>query len=351
MKVIALVVGVACGFVVPVFAQQTVVSAKRDFNAYPNVLPPEVPKEVAAAIKAAANIKNVIPVTKTESFGQQIIKADEIVFDANSRLVFTNMQAPWVAIAAKKIRFRDPGSYSFIERDMEVVSGAAGNVGVVGAKGADDYGETGRRGNDGHPGGSGGPGGKGQTLQVPDLYVIAEVLIDEKNQEIPAGLLNLALLVRGIDGGIGGVGGRGGNGGNAGNGKEGATSVIDCKEGPGPGGDGGAAGKGGMGGPGGNGGNGGNVIFVSLQRGADTFTYSRVNNQGGLAGLGGRGGAPGSPGAGGKGAGRNGWCGPSGPGSPGPYPTPSNLGDGKPGADGAKGQMFVISVKDLGPYF
>jgi hypothetical protein len=324
---------------------------KKDVSDYTNGLTPEIPKEVADAIKASPNIRNVIPITGSESFGQQIIKADEIVFDAGSRLIFTNLKAPWIAIVAKRIKFRDPLNYSFIERDMNVRNGATGRTGNTGQRGADDYGETNRRGNDGHPGGTGGNGTVGERLQLPTIYIIAERLIDDRNQEIPAGLLNLAVLARGIDGGIGGSGGRGGDGGNAGNGKEGASGAFDCKEGPGPGGNGGTAGMGGGGGDGASGGSGGTIIFVSLQRGADTFSYSRVNNQGGLGGVAGRGGAPGNPGNGGGGAGRNGWCGPSGPGSPGGFPSPVNLGDGATGANGIKGEMYVIALKDLSLFF
>jgi hypothetical protein len=301
---------------------------KRDVSANANTLTPEIPKEVADSIKSAPVIRSVIPITGSESFGQQIIKADEIVFDAGSRLVVTNLKAPWIAIAARRIKFRDPLSYSFIERDMSVRSGAVGRAGTIGQRGADDLGETNRRGNDGHPCGTGGNGTPGERLQLPTIFIIAEQLLDDRNQEIPAGLLNLGVLARGIDGGSGGPGGAGGDGGNAGNGKEGADTPFECREGPGPGGNGGTAGMGGRGGDGGIGGNGATIIFVSLQRGADTFSYSRVNNQGGLGGLGGRGGSPGQPGRGGGGAGRNGWCGPSGPGSPGGFPAPVNLGDG-----------------------
>jgi hypothetical protein len=335
-----------------VYAQQSPpVFITRDLSAFVAATTPDVPKEVAAAIKAAPAIKQVIPVTGTESFGQQVIKADEIVFDSGAHLVFTNLGAPWIAIVAHRFKFRDPLSYSFIERDMNVRAGADGAQGAQGARGADDFGETNRRGNDGHPGGPGGPGGVGKTVQLPTLYIIAEKLLDDKDKEIPAGILNLAVLARGIDGGNGGIAGRGGDGGHAGNGKEGATGPFDCKEGPGPGGNGGTAGMGGHGGDGGAGGNGGTVIFVALKPASEAFSYSRVNNQYGLGGNFGRGGSPGNPGAGGGGAGRNGWCGPSGPGSPGAFPNPVNLGDGNPGANGTKGEMYVITLANLGAFF
>ncbi|MBA1139307.1 hypothetical protein [Mesorhizobium neociceri] len=310
-----------------------------------------MPQEVIDAVKATPTVQAVLPIHNSETFAQQVIKADDIVFDAGAHMVFTNLTAPWVAIVAHRIKFRDPFGYSFIERDMGVQAGAAGQDGDAGAKGADDFGERNRRGNDGHPGGAGGSGGPGETIQLPIVYIIAEKLLDDHDKEIPAGILNLAVLVRGIDGGTGGSGGRGGNGGHAGNGKQGATSLFDCKEGPGPGGNGGTSGPGGKGGPAGNGGSGATVIFVSLPTGGETFSYARVNNQGGLPGLVGRGGAPGTPGPGGGGAGRNGFCGSSGPGSSGSYPNPANLGDGDPGVGGSKGEMYVIKMKDLGGFF
>ncbi|MEY9750161.1 hypothetical protein ABIF65_009535 [Bradyrhizobium japonicum] len=355
MKSLLLGTSLLVAFTPSAFAESIFVDrgaiVSRDVSESDVVAPPEVPKEIADAIKAAPKIRNVIPITNSETFTQQVIKADEIVFDKNSHLVLANFSYPWVAIAAKNLKFRDASAYSFIERDMSVRAGTDGRQGSPGLRGPDDYGETNRRGNDGHPGQPGGLGGSGGFITLPTIYIIAEKLLDDKNKEIPPGILNLAVLVRGVDGGAGGPGGRGGDGGHAGNGKEGASGAFDCHEGPGPGGNGGAAGPGGHGGNGGNGGAGATIVFVSLKRGADTFSYSRVNNQGGLGGLGGRGGSPGTPGGGGGGAGRNGWCGPSGPGSPGDYPNPANLGIGSPGSEGGKGEMFVVAVKNLDPYF
>ncbi|MCU4180588.1 hypothetical protein [Bosea sp. BH3] len=319
----------------------------RDLSNGPIGLPPQIPKKIADSIKSAPNIKDILPITGSESFNQQIIKAEDIVFDKDSKLIIKNLSNEWIAIAARRIKFRDPLTYSFIERDMSMNSAPDGRAGATGPRGADRPGETNRRGNNGDPGGPGGTGEPGATRQLPTIYIIAEQLLDENSKPIPPGILNLALIVRGFDGGMGGAGGRGGDGGNAGNGKEGADSLFDCKEGPGPGGDGGAAGMGGMGGAAGNGGAGATLVFVSLKQGAETFSYSRVNNQGGRAGLPGRGGPPGLPGRQGDGAPRNGWCGPSGPGSPGSYPNPANLGNGSIGQDGPKGEMFIVSVTSL----
>jgi hypothetical protein len=346
----ALLACTSASFAENLFVERSAISSK-DMSELDLAVPAEVPKEIADAIKASPKIKSVIPITNSESFSQQVIKADEIVFDKGAHLILSNFSYPWVAIVTKTLKFRDDSAYSFLERDMSVRTGADGQAGAQGSKGADNFGETNRRGNDGNPGGAGGMGGGGKTVTLPTVYVIAEKLLDDKGKEIAPGILNLAVLMRGIDGGAGGQGGRGGDGGHAGNGKEGATGPFDCHEGPGPGGNGGTAGSGGRGGAGAAGGAGATLVFVSLKRGAETFSYSRVNNQGGLGGIGGRGGSPGTPGGGGGGAGRNGWCGPSGPGSPGDYPNPANAGYGLPGSDGAKGEMFTIAVKNLDPYF
>src|SRR5450756_1544422 len=249
----------SASFAEDAFVARSAVST-RDVSEGDSVAPPEIPKEIAAAIKAAPKIRSVIPITNSESFSQQVIKADEIVFDGNAHLVLNNFSYPWVAIATKSLKFRDASAYSFIERDMSVRAGSDGQPGAQGVKGADDFGETNRRGNDGHPGLPGGMGSNGKSIALPTVYVIAEKVLDDKGKEIAPGILNLAVLVRGIDGGAGGQGGRGGDGGHAGNGKEGATGPFDCHEGPGPGGNGGAAGPGGRGGAGAAGGVGATIV-------------------------------------------------------------------------------------------
>lgn len=146
----------------PTFAESIFVDraavTTRDASELEVVAPPEVPKEIADAIKAAPKIKSVIPITKSETFTQQVIKADEIVFDKDAHLALANFSHPWVAIVTKTLKFRDASAYSFIERDMSKPAANNGYVGAVGQKGADDFGETNRRGNNGHPGQPGGAG-------------------------------------------------------------------------------------------------------------------------------------------------------------------------------------------------
>ncbi|WP_315755832.1 MULTISPECIES: hypothetical protein [unclassified Bradyrhizobium] len=308
-----------------------------------------LPPDIAAAIKAAPLTQTLIPISGEEKFAQQIIKADEISFAAGAKLTLTGLNYPYIVVAAQRIKFANPDTYSIIQRDPQAVA-AVGSDGPAGPNGADNPGETNRTGNPGYPGGPGGPAVAGQTRQLPDVYLVAGELSDPKGP-IPAGLLNLVLLFRGIDGGDGGTGGKGGNGGRAGNGKEGATSLFDCKEGGGPGGTGGAAGPGGRGGDAGAGGQGADLVFVTTRPAYEVLSYSRINNVGGRAGLPGRGGSPGNPGPGGKGAPANGWCKGTGGGSPGNFPSPANLGFGNPSPDGAKGTVTAVILPSVGPLF
>lgn len=308
-----------------------------------------LPPDIAAAIKAAPLTQTLIPISGEEKFSQQIIKADEISFAAGAKLTLTGSNYPYVVVAAQRIKFANPDTYSIIQRDPQAMA-AAGSDGPAGANGADHPGETNRTGNPGYPGGAGGSALTGQTRQLPDVYLVAGEIVDPKGP-IPPGVLNLVLLFRGIDGGDGGTGGRGGNGGRAGNGKQGATSPFDCKEGGGPGGTGGAAGPGGRGGDSGAGGNGADLVLVTTKPAYEVLSYSRMNIVGGKAGLPGRGGSPGNPGPGGQGASANGWCKGTGGGSPGSFPSPANLGFGNQAVDGAKGTVTAVILPSVGPLF
>lgn len=312
----------------------------------PSRLPPEIPHEILEAIKKAQKIQTILPISTAEKFSQQVIKADEIVFQSGGRIILTNLDLPWVVIAAQRIKFNFPDTYSFIQRDLGVLAGPSGLGGAAGANRPDTTTETGRTGDPGVAGEQGHLGRGGGRRSVPDIYIITNDFIDPSGP-VPPGILSLALLTPGVDGGQGGDGGNGGNGGRGGPGKEGATTPFDCHEGGGPGGPGGQAGQGGRGGDGGAGSNGGNLIYVSTRAGIDKLSYVRVNNIGGRGGVPGRGGMPGVPGGGGPGAGRNGWCGSTGPGSAGTFPNPASLGSGQPGSDGGKGSVTAIAVASV----
>lgn len=318
--------------------------------AQPAIPTGSLPSEIADAIKNAPLTQTLIPITGDERFNQQIIKANEISFSPGSRLTLTNINAPWIVIAAKTIKFASPTTYSFISRDPTIDSAGRGADGSVGSKGADNPGETGRTGNPGGAGGPGRPGGAGGVLQLPTIYIVVGSFDDPKGP-IPPGVLNLVIFDRGVNGGDGGTGGKGGDGGHAGNGKEGATHLFDCGEGGGPGGTGGTAGPGGRGGDAGPGGNGGNIVFVVTQQAYNDLSFFTINNVGGQSGTPGHGGPVGYPGQGGGGANSNGYCQATHSGPSGAYPSPSNLGDGSTAQDGAKGSVTAAIIPVVPQFF
>jgi hypothetical protein len=307
-----------------------------------------LPADVLTAIQNATSTKTIYPVTGNETFRDQILKADEIVFDSGATLTLTGLDKPWIVLIAKRWKFADPKNMVKISRGSRFAG--AGSDGSAGTDGLDRPGETNRRGNDGDPGQAGYSGGRGGTSQLPKIYLVGGAFTSPSGDPLP-GSLRLTLGFAGIAGGDGGEGGRGGNGGNAGNGKEGATSAFDCKEGPGPGGNGGNAGTGGAGGDGGRGGDGANITYIALADGIEQLSYARVVNVEGYGGTGGRPGRAGKAGNGGGGASSNGWCGPSGPGYPGDFPKPADFGQGENGSDGKKGVVTAITVSSLSPIF
>lgn len=309
-----------------------------------------LPPAVIDAIKAAAIVKTIYPVTGTEYFDGDVLKADEIVFASGSRLVLRGVNRPWIAIVAKKVKFADVTAWSRIERDMSAVSGPDGSSGPNGANGGRGQDDIGRAGGPGGAGGDGGTGAAGQTRGLPHIYFIAGEVTSPDSTPLP-GYLRLSLLFPGIDGGNGGPGGNGGAGGRGGNGKEGATSLFDCKEGGGPGGTGGSGGRGGRGGRGGDGGAGSNITYMSTAAGIELLPYAKVVNVGGEGGRGGPPGNAGVPGGGGDGGRANGFCGSKPAGSSGSSPNPPTLGTGAPGADGAKGTVTAVTVKSFAPLF
>ena len=332
---------IACGSILNAHAQ-----SPQPANSVGDALP----APVVEAIKAAATVKTIYPVTGTEYFDGDVLKADDIVFSSGSRLILRGTNRPWIAIVAQKVKFADVATWSRIERDMSVTAsrpGDPGSAGPNGARGRDDLNRTGEPGGHGSDGGS---GGAGAAQGMPHIYIIAREFTAPDSSPLP-GYLRLSLLFPGIDGGQGGRGGNGGNGGRGGNGKEGATSAFDCKEGGGPGGNGGNGGRGGQGGRGGNGGTGANITYVSLASGIELLSYAKVLNVGGEGGLGGTPGSPGTPGGGGNGGRQNGWCSAKPDGAGGASPNPPTLGNGARGADGNKGTVTAITVTSFAPLF
>ena len=313
-----------------------------------NNLSDALPADVLAAIQHAVSTKTIYPVTGNETFRDQILKADEIVFDSGASLTLSALDKPWIVLVANRWKFADPRVMVKIARAPR--SSRDGSAGNDGTAGADHLGETNRKGDDGGSGSEGMQGGSGGMVQLPRIYLVGGSFTSPSGDPIP-GSLRLTLDFSGIAGGQGGQGGTGGSGGRAGNGKEGSTSAFDCSDGPGPGGNGGAAGPGGAGGSGGQGGNGADIIYVSLASGIEQLSYARVINVEGYGGIGGRPGRAGRPGNGGAGAPSHGWCGPSGQGYPSDFPNPADMGQGPNGSDGRKGSVTAITVSSLAPLF
>ncbi|HDR2706070.1 hypothetical protein [Enterobacter mori] len=307
-----------------------------------------IPPNVLNALKNATDVKKIFPVNPGERFDGQVLKADEIIFAPGATLTLTNTSAPFIVISAKRWKFADAEVTTKIM--IAAAQASDGEDGDNGQDGKNGEGEINRRGNDGKPGLPGEPGKNGETSSQPHIYLVAGELTSPNGEPLP-GSLRLAVVASGIDGGNGGTGGKGGNGGRGAPGKKGATSAVDCSSGPGKGGTGGSAGQGGKGGLGGDGANGSDITVVGTRSVNELFSYARIFNDGGFGGRPGRSGLPGKIGLGGIQAGPNGWCKSGQPGDAGDYPEPLDLGDGEAGKDGTKGDVTLVTVKNLSPVF
>lgn len=306
-----------------------------------------LPGDVLEALKRAEKSTTLFAVNPGDTFGGQILKVDELVFAPAGSLTLTARDVPFIVVAAQTWKFADPDSGSAIQVDRTITA-THGGRGSAGAAGANGSGEVGRQGNPGDPGGAGGTGADGETVHRPHIYLLCGAI--QSPDGIPS-YLRLSVVGLGVNGGDGGPGGTGGNGGAGASGKMGATSAFDCKEGAGSGGTGGAAGQGGQGGRGADGGNGADVSVLATADAIELFSYARFIVEGGYGGRPGRSGTPGSVGRGGRGGGTNGWCKPGPTGESGDYPHPVDLGTRGPGNDGERGDIVLVTVKDLKPIY
>lgn len=308
-----------------------------------------LPADVLDALKNAQKNTTLFAVNPGDQFDGQILKVDELVFSPAGSLTLTARNVPFIIVSAQRWKFADPDTGSTVQLDRTITA-RHGTKGADGAQGADGSGEVNRQGNPGAPGGPGGSGGDGERIDRPHLYLICGEIQTPDGKPIP-GYLRLSVVGLGINGGDGGPGGKGGNGGRGAAGKKGATSAFDCKEGAGRGGSGGGAGQGGQGGRGADGGAGADVTVLAKADAIELFSYARFVTEGGYGGRPGRSGTPGSVGAGGRGGTSNGWC-KSGPaGDSGDFPHPIDLGTRGPGQDGDRGDIVLVTVKNLTPIY
>lgn len=306
-----------------------------------------LPAEVLQLIKNSDKISEIYSANNGDFYSKQILKADEIIFQSNATITFTNPNFPFLVVYANKWKFIDNSYRIKFELDRTVIP-AKGSDGINGSDGANGVGETNRRGHNGLDGANGSNGEDGKTIKNPDIYLIAEefICVDE-NQDVSK--TKFALYFDGIVGGEGGAGGNGGNGGRGANGKKGANggnilTGLECKEGPGDGGTGGNSGAGGKGGNGGDSSNGSNIYFIGKEDAAKILSYSQTYNYGGAPSRGGRAGRAGRPGRGGVGGSPNFPCGAGNYGADGSVPYPEDLGDGIDGKEGERGNVYKIEV-------
>ena len=213
-----------------------------------------------------------------------IIWADEVRFSPKSTLEFTNLNAPFWAIVARKLIFEE-GEIAITRSTSYVVEAAKnGSHGESGIEGSRKTGWlNGRHGHHGDSGRSGSAGMDGASgKSVPCLIIIA--------QTVQLLQPTVSVNLDGFDGGRGGNGGNGGNGGDGERGRKGASSALRCERQCGNGGNGGHAGSGGAAGAGGNGGDGGDFVFIGNRRDGMRIMSLPIRNAGGT------GGKPGTPG-------------------------------------------------------
>lgn len=292
---------------------------------------------VLPVVKAYPAAGNLLSVSGRIEMQEQIIKYDDVTFHEGGTLVLNNSSVPWIAIAARKVKFNAPQITTNIIRFSKVSIGSIGTKGTDGPS-YDRHGE-GRSGRNGGHGGAGNPGENGLEVKVPDVYLFAgEIIADSGNPEI----IDVKLNLTGHQGGTGGKGGPGGIGGNGERGSRASQACCYCRTGPGQGGNGGDGGPGGRGGDGGRGSNGSAVTIYGPVEIIDRMSFWVFSVEGGPGGNGGPPGIPGTPGEYGiAGAPDLPFCQPTDYriGKPGKYPNPSHLGSGDVGTQGARGSI------------
>lgn len=278
-----------------------------------------------------------------------VAKFDTLSMDDGAVLVLDKIDAPFIAIAVKRLvlDIKNPQYRATISRPVgsaadAIVQKLAGAPGSPGASGA----HGGVRDRIGQPGGPGTPGTDGlpaATRQLPPIFFYIQEMVFGTGATPSKQFLMLNFA--GFQGGRGGTGGTGGDGGNGGNGEAGASGPFGCNEGGGFGGNGGAAGPGGHGGDGGAAGNGATVYMFAPD--TNLLDFSTTNIEAGMPGPGGQGGTRGEPGKKGKGARANGFCEGRSDGRPGAVPNPPNFGNGDDGAPGRRGLLIPKNRNNL----
>lgn len=303
-----------------------------------------IPPAVLAALAGAERL-DIYNIGR-EVLDTNVIRADKIVFGSGSIAQIDNYDWPFIILAADEILFADAEGGAQIIRGLsagarqpDAPPKAAGYPGNAGRNGKD--------GNNGTPGRTGLQGLPGQTLSIPDIWIFARRIGAQGTDNPTLTKVNLQFWLDGIKGSEGSRGGEGGDGQNGGDGRKGRANMGICSKGPGDGGNGGRAGTGGEGGTGGAGGDGGDVYFVGPSSVIDVLKYASISNLAATGGSGGAAGAAGAPGTGGSRGARPGTCDGNHDGGRGGDASPHDMGVGRVGPDGRKGQTTAYLVNAL----
>lgn len=308
----------------------------------PLIMASEIPADVISLIKNTPKTQDVFSIGQDGyEFKNKILKCDVLTFQNSGTLIMSAVDADWIAIVAKTIKFVAPREEAYITIPTDRISVGHGST-------VSDYSTAAAAGNKGDPGGNGSPGKTGLNganggnglngKRVPVLYIFTEQILNQPGAVLPT---NLALTIKnnGVNGGYGGNGQNGQDGGYGGNGGPAKVGFLgNCDAGAGSGGNGGNGGIGGKSGNGGNGGNGGDIYYCGTIKAINLLEFSDVKNKEGIGGIDGTNGNNGNGGAAGVRGEHRGSCQGGGSGESGRiFPDDVNI-PGK-GRDGMKGKI------------
>ena len=232
-------------FTVNIFCAQNLTDIKNATN-------DNIPKSIINAIRNTerVDIYNI----GVEVLEDSIIVTDKVVFNEGAVASLNNFSWSRLIIYADDFVFANPRMGAQILRKIDAKAPKPQKPSAPSSR--PNAGRYGTHGNHGIKGIDGQAGTKGNTLRIPDIWLIANNIVTPSGTRIKKSL-NFRVFVPGINGSNGGDGGDGGRGGDGGTGRHGSINLFRlCQRQPGNGGNGGQGGTGGLAGDGGDGGDG-----------------------------------------------------------------------------------------------